>query len=82
MKTSFIRGIFSEGTPESSKRLFGAIGFIVAIVFIALWKRELISDLLYVSASLIGLSALVSPFVKPTETKPVEPVKGPETPQQ
>ena len=60
----FIRGIFTENTPESSKRVFGAIGFICAIVFIAIWDHDLIIELLYVSASLIGLSTIVSPFLK------------------
>ncbi len=58
----FIKGIFSAGTPESSKRVFGAIGFICSIVFIAIWKHELLETLLIVSASLLGLESLTSIF--------------------
>ena len=60
----FIRGIFTSGTPESSKRVFGALGFICAIIFIAIWKRELIETLLIVSASLLGLESLTGIFKK------------------
>ena len=63
MKT-FIKGIFTSGTPESSKRVFGALGFICAIIFIALWKRELVETLLIVSASLLGLETLSGIFKK------------------
>lgn len=58
----FIKGMFSNGTTESSKRVFGAIGFCCAIVFIALWKRDLIDTLLITSASMIGLSAITDIF--------------------
>jgi flagellar biogenesis protein FliO len=60
----FIKGIFSSGTPESSKRLFGALGFICAIIFIAIWKRDLVETLLIVSASLLGLETLTNIFKK------------------
>jgi hypothetical protein len=59
---SFIKGMLSNGTPESSKRFFGAIGFLCAIIFIALWKRDLIEVLLFTSASMIGLSAITDIF--------------------
>ena len=59
---TFVKGIYSENQPESSKRFFGSIGFCAAIVFIAIWAHELIETLLYVSASLIGLSTIVNGF--------------------
>lgn len=54
----FLRNILSKDSPESSKRLFGAIGFLSSIVFIAIWQHEMINELLYVSSALIGLGIL------------------------
>lgn len=54
----FLRNILSKDSPESSKRLFGAIGFLLSIVFIAIWQHEMINELLYVSSALIGLGIL------------------------
>ena len=54
----FIKNIFSADKSESAKRFFGAIGFICAIVFIAIWAHNLIDELLYISAALIGLGIL------------------------
>jgi hypothetical protein len=51
----FIKNIFLKDSPESSKRFFGGIGFISSIVFIGVFDHSLISTLLYVSATLIGL---------------------------
>lgn len=61
---NFIKNIFTSGTPESSKRVFGGIGFICAIIFIAVWKRDLTETLLFVSASLIGLESITNIFNK------------------
>ena len=63
MKT-FIKNIFTSGTPESSKRIFGGIGFICAIVFIAIWQRSLTDTLLFVSASLLGLETITNLWKK------------------
>lgn len=57
MKT-FIKNIFLKDKPESSKRIFGAIGFICSIIFIAIWERDLTNELLYTSAALLGLGIL------------------------
>ena len=54
----FISNALKQGKDESSKRLFGAIGFICAIFFIAIWGHEYINELLYVSAGLLGLGIL------------------------
>jgi hypothetical protein len=54
----FIKASLTKGSPESSKRLFGAIGFISSIVFIAIWEHGMINELLYVSSALIGLGIL------------------------
>jgi formate/nitrite transporter FocA (FNT family) len=53
-----------SSAPESSKRLFGAIGFITAIIYIAVWGHELIETLLYVSAALLGLESITQIFKK------------------
>jgi hypothetical protein len=60
----FINGIFSTGTPESSKRVFGAIGFICSIIYIGIWGHDLIPQLLYVSASLLGIETISNIFTK------------------
>lgn len=56
----FIIDIFSSSSPTSSKRVFGAVGWIASIVFIAIWERELIAEMMYISAALIGLDTLKS----------------------
>ena len=55
---NFIKNIFTSGTAESSKRVFGGIGFICAIIFIALWQRQLTDTLLFVSSALLGLETI------------------------
>ena len=66
----FLKGIFSSTDPTSSKRFFGAIGYISAIVFIALWQKDLIETLLYVSAMLIGLDTVTNLIGKFKKDKP------------
>ena len=61
---AFIRGLFMSDRPESSKRFFGAIGFLCAIVFIAIWDKTLINELMYTSAALLGLDAVVGAINK------------------
>jgi formate/nitrite transporter FocA (FNT family) len=61
---SFFAASLRSTAPESSKRLFGAIGFITAIIYIAIWGRDLIETLLYVSAALLGLESITQIFKK------------------
>jgi len=61
---NFLSNIFNADKPESSKRFFGSIGFISSIVFIGLWEHELIDELMYVSAMLIGLETVTKLFKK------------------
>ena len=55
----FIANIYKSDTNESSKRFFGSIGFLAAIVFIALWDRSLINELMYTSAGMVGFDAIL-----------------------
>jgi hypothetical protein len=61
---SFVANSLRSSSSESSKRLFGAIGFITAIIYIAVWDHNLIEALLYVSAALLGLGSITSVFKK------------------
>lgn len=54
----WISGIFSKSSDTSSKRVFGGIGFICSIVIIWLRMPDMTNELLYVSASLLGLGIL------------------------
>jgi len=58
----FFKDMLSNGTAVSSKRVLGLIGYVSAIVFIALWARDLIDLLLVTSASLVGLETVTSIF--------------------
>lgn len=60
----FIKDMFSSDNPTSSKRVFGAIGFIAAIVKIVGWQPELTETLLFTAATLIGLEAITKIFKK------------------
>ncbi len=55
----FLINVHKNSTKESSKRFYGGIGFICAIVFIALWQRDLTNELMYTSAGMVGFDALV-----------------------
>ncbi len=55
---NFIKSALSKDSPESSKRLLGAIGYISGIIMIAIWSHDLIDDLLLTSATLLGLGIL------------------------
>jgi hypothetical protein len=63
MKKFFKDMLSSEGNV-SSKRVLGALGFVCSIIFIAIWKHDLIDTLLITSASLVGLGT-VSEIFKP-----------------
>ena len=60
----FVASALRSNTDESSKRLFGAIGFICSIVFIAIWSHSLFEELLYVSVGLLGLETITKVFKK------------------
>lgn len=66
MKTfwEFFTGLFTSDKPQSSKRFFGAIGFLTAVVYIGVFKHDLIETLLFVSAALIGLETITKAFKK------------------
>lgn len=55
---SELKEIHSSGSSLSSKRFYGAIGFLCSIVFIAVWQHNLINELLFTSAALLGLGIL------------------------
>ena len=59
----FIKGIFTNGDPVSSKRVFGAIGFIAYIVLSYFDKQDL--NLLIASITLLGLDSITNIFKKP-----------------
>jgi len=59
-----MRNIYQSDQPESSKRFFGSIGFMASIIFIAIWSHSLIEQLLYVSATLLGLETITKAFKK------------------
>lgn len=61
---SFVANSMRSTAPESSKRLFGAIGFIMAIIYIGIWGHNLFDTLLFISAALLGLEAITSTFNK------------------
>lgn len=71
MKTlfKFIRNMLSTGTNESSKRTLGTVGYICAIIFIAIWAHDLIGTLLYVSSALIAGGTIETIFTKKFENK-------------
>ena len=54
--------MLSNSTGVSSKRVLGLIGYLAAIVFIALWQHDLIDLLLVTSASLVGLETVTQIF--------------------
>lgn len=58
----FLKSLFESDKPQSSKRFFGAIGFICFIVFVAVWDHSLIDTLGFISVSLIGLDTITTAF--------------------
>jgi cobalamin biosynthesis protein CobD/CbiB len=60
----FVANALRSDKSESSKRLFGAIGFICSIVFIAIWSHSLFNELLYISVALLGLGSITNMFKK------------------
>lgn len=58
----FLLNMFSSRSDTSSKRVNGTIGWLAAIVMIAVWEHGLIETLLYVSAGMIGFGAVEKVF--------------------
>ncbi len=50
-----INNIFRKDQPESSKRFFGGIGFIAGVLVICIFQQDFIRELLYTSATLLGI---------------------------
>jgi TfoX/Sxy family transcriptional regulator of competence genes len=63
MKEFIIKALSKNG-DVSSKRVFGALGFVCSIIFIAIWQHDLIDMLLITSASLLGLEKITDIFTK------------------
>ena len=59
---NFIKGIFTNNDPVSSKRVFGAIGFIAYIVLCYFDKQNI--ELLVASCTLLGLDSFANIFKK------------------
>lgn len=69
----FMQGVYSSGSPESSKRFFGSIGWLNVIIIIYIWRHDLTETLLYVSAALVGFETILESiklFKKKDENKP------------
>ena len=58
----FFKDMFSSKPGVSSKRVFGGLGFVCAIIFIAIWARDFIDLLLITSATMLGLETISSIF--------------------
>ena len=56
----YLKGVHSSGTAESAKRFYGGIGWVCVLVYVPIFDRELIGELMIVSASLIGLETAKS----------------------
>jgi hypothetical protein len=61
---SFVANTLRSEKSESSKRLFGAIGFLASVAFIGIWVHDLIEELMYVSVMLLGLETVANLFKK------------------
>ena len=64
---NFIKEMLSSQSNVSSKRVIGSIGYIAAIIFIAIWQHDMIDMLLITSASLLGLEKVADIFTKKVE---------------
>ena len=54
----FLKDMFSGGSDVSSKRVFGGLGFVCGIVFVATFDHTLIPTLMYLSTALLGLGIM------------------------
>lgn len=53
-----IKDIHSGKGEISAKRVYGGIGFLACVIAIVIFKRDLLSELLYTSATMIGLDTI------------------------
>ena len=58
----FLKDMLSSESSVSSKRVLGSIGFICSIIFIAIWRIDLVEMLTVTSASLVGLETITNIF--------------------
>ena len=56
----YLKGVHSSGAAESAKRFYGGIGWLCVLVYVPIFDRDLIGELMIVSASLIGLETAKS----------------------
>ena len=61
---TFIKGIFLEDGKPSSKRVFGGISYLACTIAIVGWEHSILTELLYVSAGLIGFSTVFNGIAK------------------
>ena len=66
---SYIANVHKEGTPESAKRFYGGIIVITCLVYIAIWRHDLISDALYTGAGMIIGGTIANKFPNKTGDK-------------
>lgn len=52
------KDIHSNSGKISAKRFYGGVGFIACIIMICVLKHDLIAELMYTSASMIGLDTI------------------------
>jgi hypothetical protein len=55
----FVANSLRADTSESSKRLFGALGFMCFILAIYIWRHDLVETLGWISAALLGLDVVM-----------------------
>lgn len=60
----FIKEVHSEDGKGSSKRIYGGISYLAVTARIVGWQPEFVDELLYVSASLIGLATVFTGIAK------------------
>ncbi|MFZ4705404.1 MAG: hypothetical protein ACOYMF_05290 [Bacteroidales bacterium] len=78
----FIGEMYSGGTPTSSKRVFGSIGFIWYLILVTKWHQaDQLTQILYVSCLLIGLETVKDFFVKKAGQSQVVPDNKVQDPQ-
>ena len=55
----YLRSIHSSKTPDSSKRFYGGVGFVCVIVFVGLFRHDLVGELMITCAGLLGLGGVL-----------------------
>lgn len=61
----FMANLYRADKPESNKRFWGSVGYVASGVFIAVWQHDLISQYMYLSASLIIGDKVIDALSKP-----------------